>query len=275
MRIICAIVLAALCAGCVTVEPPHTASGRPEVTIAGASPDKVKPQLVNVMINDGYRITRDTPYEITFDKPVQNIAVAVLMGSKYDAQPNIRVSYSFAQLGSDTRVIGDIAIVTNPGSAFERRTPINAGVDSSDIQILLDEVRGKLDPTSPLGIAKRNNIVLGIGVMTAARAHIAGMQGPDRGLYVVAVASGSVAERAGITKGDVIFAYAGRPVNEQRELADAQAATKSGSTVKITMYQGGQERDISVTFPAVSKAGKSKERVAHSGQTAAIPHQRQ
>jgi len=72
------------------------------------------------MVNGGFRITKDTSYELTFDKPVENIAVAVLMGSKYDSQPNARVSYTFAQVNDTTRVVADVAIITNPGSAFER-----------------------------------------------------------------------------------------------------------------------------------------------------------
>ena len=172
MRYFLALLSALLCSSCAGVPPPTTASGKPEATISNASPEKVKPALVDQMINAGFRITKDTPYELSFDKPVQNLAVAVLMGSKYDAQPNERVSYTFANLGGSTRVIGDVAIITNPGSAFERRMEVNGGVDSHDLQVLLDKVSADIDPNSPMAIARRNKIILGVGLIDAPRAEL-------------------------------------------------------------------------------------------------------
>jgi len=118
MRYLVSLALALSCTACTAVPPPATASGKPEVTIADASPDKVKPALVNQMVNAGFRITKDTSYELSFDKPTQNLAAAVLLGSKYDAQPNERVSYTFAPSGTSTRVIADIAMITKPGFAI-------------------------------------------------------------------------------------------------------------------------------------------------------------
>jgi hypothetical protein len=265
MRLIILAAIAFLCSACATVPPPATASGKPEVTIAEATPEKVKPVLVDKMLNSGFRITKDTPYELSFDKPVQNIAVAVLLGSKYDAQPNLRVSYTFAQLSTATRVVADVAIITNPGSAFEQRTDTNAGVDSHDIQILLETIRGDLDTSSPIATARRNKIVLGLGLMDAPRAKVAGMQGPDHGLYVVSVVSGGIADAAGITKGDVIFDFGGHRTDTIPNMASAQAATKPGSTVQLTVWRQGTEEQISIKFPAttpetpVKKKGKVKQ----------------
>ena len=74
-----------------------------------------------------------------------NPLVAVLMGSKYDAQPNARVSYQIAQLGDDVRVVADMAIITNPGSAFEQRMDVSAGADSPLIQAFLTSVATDLE----------------------------------------------------------------------------------------------------------------------------------
>lgn len=115
--------------GCAAPIQHQTASGRPETLIHNTSADSVKSAIVNGMMSKGYRITRDTPYEIAFDKPVENIADQVLLGSKYDSQPSARVSYTLASVGADVRVIADMAIITNPGSAFERRTEMNNGQD--------------------------------------------------------------------------------------------------------------------------------------------------
>lgn len=123
------------CAGQVTHDTP---SGKVE-EVFGASPDKVKPVLVSLMVNDGFNLTRDTNYQLAFDKPVQNVLAAALLGSKYDATPNERVSLMLVPVGPNTRVILDISVVTNPGSAFERLTPLNNGPDSARFQAALDQ----------------------------------------------------------------------------------------------------------------------------------------
>lgn len=142
------LVLLLVLPGCLTPPAVHaTASGKPEMTVA-APADLVKPVIVGKMLSRGYRITRDTQYELSFDKPTDNIAVAVLLGSKYDSQPNARVSYSFAPIGGETRVVADMAIITNPGSAFERRTDVNGSADSPIIQGLLNDVKADMMSSS-------------------------------------------------------------------------------------------------------------------------------
>lgn len=100
----------------------HTPSGKVEATISGASPDDVKAALINEMLNRGYSITNDTSYMISFDRPVDNVFAAALLGSNYDSTPNARISYMLAKVGDATRVVADLAMITNPGSLFERRT---------------------------------------------------------------------------------------------------------------------------------------------------------
>ncbi|CAL8981572.1 hypothetical protein RHODGE_RHODGE_02867 [Rhodoplanes serenus] len=105
------------------------------------------------MVTQKYRITKDTPYELSFDKPVENMAVQVLLGSKYDSQPNARVSYSFAPVDGGTKIFADMAVITNPGSAFERRTDVDGGHDSVAVQSLLDRIKEDLE--RPAGAKKK------------------------------------------------------------------------------------------------------------------------
>jgi hypothetical protein len=56
------------------------------------------------------------------------------LGSGYNATPNERVSFTLVPLGPNTRVIADISVVTNPGSALERLTPFNNGPGSERMQ---------------------------------------------------------------------------------------------------------------------------------------------
>jgi hypothetical protein len=141
--------------GCGTPVTHATGSGKVEVAINGAAPEAIKAALVNKMLNSGYRITKDTAYEIAFDRPTDNIAVAVLLGSKYDAQPNARVSYFIASTPPLVRVVADIAIITNPGSGFEQRTEMNGSQDSVRVQALLDEIKASLEAPPPPPVAAK------------------------------------------------------------------------------------------------------------------------
>jgi hypothetical protein len=124
------------CAGQVTHATP---SGKAEQVFA-APPDKVKPALVGMMSSAGFNLVRDTSYQVAFDKPVENLLVGAFLGSGYNATPNERVAFTLVPLGPNTRVIADISVVTNPGSAFERLTPFNNGPDSENIQDQLEFV---------------------------------------------------------------------------------------------------------------------------------------
>ena len=243
------------CAG--TLHRPQTASGRPEVTITNATPEKIKPVLVSEMANAGYRISKDTPYELAFDKPVQNLAMAALLGSRYDSQPNARITYTFAQIGKDTRVIGDVAVITNPGSAFERRTELNNGVDAYDLQTGLQRLSAAMNPNSALSKARKNNIVLGVSVVTPERAKVAGMSGPNRGLYVTIVKPNSVASEAGIKKGDVLLRFNSVTLTNDSDLEHAEAAVRPGSTAKVVIWRSDNtEHTVAAQFPRVRRSAR-------------------
>ena len=146
MRLLAAFALATALLGCAAPQPPSTASGKPEVTIRQASPESVKAAIVNGMLNRGYRITRDTQFELSFDRPVDNVLAAALLGSRYDAIPNARVTFQIAHLAPDVRVVADMAIITNPGSSFERRTDVSAGAEAPKIQEFLDQIAASVRP---------------------------------------------------------------------------------------------------------------------------------
>ncbi|MBA5777189.1 hypothetical protein H2509_08625 [Stappia sp. F7233] len=111
----------------------NTASGRPEVTTR-KSVEVVKNSAINELINHGYAVTADTPYSMTFEKPVENPVAAALLGSQWNSVPNARIRLTFAKVPAGTRVVADLAFVTNPGTGFERLTPANNNPDSVKIQ---------------------------------------------------------------------------------------------------------------------------------------------
>lgn len=140
---------------CQTVKPPATASGRPEVTIPGASAAQVKPLLLSKTIDKGYRIIKDDAYSLTFEKPTDNMAAAILLSTNAGGPPTQRVTFTIAELGGATRVVADMAFVSNAGMAFERRTDVSSGAAAPQVQAFLDEVAAQATPAPTKKVARR------------------------------------------------------------------------------------------------------------------------
>lgn len=128
-------------AACAAPVAHQTASGRAEATYPGVKVENVKAALVNRMTNGGYRVVRDSQFQLAFEKPNDNLAVNLLLGSKYDPQTNLRVTFDIAQAGDAVRVVSDLAVITNPGSGFEQRTDLNGSAASAEIQDTLDGLK--------------------------------------------------------------------------------------------------------------------------------------
>lgn len=139
------LVVVALLSGCATPVTHNTPSGRPEVTINGVPPNKVSARLTNEMLNWGYNIRKQSDNLIAFDRPTDNLMASALLGSRYDSTPNARITFMLAELGNSTRVVADLQIVTNPGSAFERLTNMNQSQDSRKIQEMLQRIKYQLE----------------------------------------------------------------------------------------------------------------------------------
>lgn len=134
--------------GCQTAKQPDTPSGRAEVEIR-APVASVKAALLSRAMDRRFNITKDTEYLLQVEKPTENLAAAVLLGSRYDATPSERIVFTFAPIGENTRVVASLMIVTNPGSAFERLTPINAGEGVDRTQATLDEIKASVEARGP------------------------------------------------------------------------------------------------------------------------------
>lgn len=153
---------ALMLAACQTAQQPTTPSGKAEVTIK-APVAAIKAQLLSRAMDRRFNVTKDTEYLLQVEKPTENLAAAVLLGSKYDSVPSERIVFTFAPLGENTRVVAALMIVTNPGSAFERLTPINAGEGVDRTQNTLNEIKQSLEtqtaPPPPSAGAKQKKQV--------------------------------------------------------------------------------------------------------------------
>jgi serine protease Do len=69
-----------------------------------------------------------------------------------------------------------------------------------------------------------------------------------RGVLVQEVVSGSPADDAGLEAGDVVLEFDGRRMDSAQDLRAAVAATKPGTTVRLTVWRDGEEMTPSVTI---------------------------
>lgn len=76
--------------------------------------------------------------------------------------------------------------------------------------------------------AKRNNLV--------------------EGIYVYQVFSGSPADQAGLSRGDIIVEFDGQQVTTKQELNDAKNQKSIGDKVKVKVYRGGNYQDLEITL---------------------------
>lgn len=152
--------LAIALAGCQTAaQAPNTASGKPEVTIR-ATTAAIKARLLSLALDKRFNVTKDTEYLLQIEKPSENFGAALLLGSKYDGIPAERIVFTFAPVGDSTRVVASSMFVTNPGSAFERITPINAGEGIDRTQNTLHELKVSMEtpappPAAPVAAARK------------------------------------------------------------------------------------------------------------------------
>lgn len=70
----------------------------------------------------------------------------------------------------------------------------------------------------------------------------------DRGMIVVGIVSGGLAQQAGLRKGDVLLAIDGRPVNRETDLAAALSAASGAGQVLAEVSRHGKVLDIAIAF---------------------------
>jgi hypothetical protein len=77
----------------------------------------------------------------------------------------------------------------------------------------------------------------------------ANAEAPNRaGVLVVGVIPGSVAQRAGIITGDIIYEFEGRAIRSPGDLQGAAAARQSQSTVHVKLYRGTEVKTLEAQF---------------------------
>jgi hypothetical protein len=137
---------AALLVGCLATVKHDTASGRPEVTIAGKSAKDVLAFASNDLINRGYMIRTRSELNAVFEKKFTGTGAFLISGPGL-ADPVNRLVLDFVESGGATRVISSYSLVSNPGGqkgVAEKVTSADDLAESKEIQTLLDSIRDRM-----------------------------------------------------------------------------------------------------------------------------------
>ncbi len=116
------------------------------------------------------------------------------------------------------------------------------------------------------GMVNRGWIGVQIQPVTADIAERVGMKGTG-GALVTEPQADSPAAQAGVLPGDVITAVNGNTVKDARDLAKQIGAMDSGSSVKLTVWRKGEEKNISLTLGELPKEREARATMPDSGPT--------
>lgn len=75
----------------------------------------------------------------------------------------------------------------------------------------------------------------------------------DKGIYVVEVVRGSSAQKAGVTRGDIITKVNGKEINTMSFLKKALLEVRPQQKGKITVYRDGNTKDLDIEFSTLQQ----------------------
>lgn len=75
----------------------------------------------------------------------------------------------------------------------------------------------------------------------------------DKGIYVVEVVRGSSAQKAGVTRGDIITKVNGKEINTMSSLKKALLEVRPQQKGKITVYRDGNTKDLDIEFSTLEQ----------------------
>lgn len=129
---------------CGTLPHAETPTGRPDVTIR-AKPETIKAYLIERISAKGAVLVQETPSTLVFEAPTQNAGAIIMMGTSHQSQPTERYSYTIVKQGNMTRVMANLSIIANQGTAFEKRMDFNRTHEAVAVQASLERMKANLE----------------------------------------------------------------------------------------------------------------------------------
>ncbi len=141
-------------------------------------------------------------------------------------------------------------LVNTRGEVIAVNSAIDARAQGIGFAIPIDHVKDLIPQLKEKGKVVRGYIGVGIDEINP-RAKQALQLPTMEGALIMSVEDGSPANKGGIEPYDVIIEFNGKKVDSARDLGDAVADTKIGSSAKVSLYRNGKKltKQVTVTEP--------------------------
>jgi serine protease Do len=149
----------------------------------------------------------------------------------------------------------------------------SGGYNGISFAIPIDEAMNVQQQLRTAGRVIRGRIGVGIEGVSREVADAIGL-GKPQGALVNSVDKDGPALKAGVEPGDVIVRFDGKPVDRSSDLPRIVSNTKPGTTVNMTVYRRGGQRDLKVTVaemqPDTQRSARGPETPKPSGPANAL-----
>ena len=133
-------------AGCATYQPLQTPSGRPEVTIHGATKKDILDTIITQMLNDGWQKRKLSEHGVVVGRPTDKWETILAYGSPSNNIPENQISFTLVDAGNNgVQVFCSGAVITNAGSGFENVAEIVGGKFYTEAQAALEKLKLKME----------------------------------------------------------------------------------------------------------------------------------
>jgi len=130
--------------GCATTPPIPTPSGKPEIVFSNVTKNEVANRIIDGSSSDGWVLKNSSEYIVVLEKPITSGFAKFVYGSKWNETPNVRLQCQLTEVQDGVRVLFNIFIVTNPGTAHEIITDISKGKDAYNLYSQLESLKAKI-----------------------------------------------------------------------------------------------------------------------------------
>lgn len=207
---------------------------------------KVKDALVELMVGKGFSISKDSEYQIAFDKEIENI---FFMNLRTGQNAAVRGIFTLAPSSGITILSVLPLVVSNPGTGFEIPDKITHRRNLREFQEMLFQVKNKVDGT-PLEELMATLPKIGSGEKSAQepteepKPITSGILRVSNNGVIEEIEKDSVAEIAGLKPGDRIVEINASAVDYSKAwLKDVDDRIQSGRSVMV-VYERNEKRDL-------------------------------
>ena len=132
---------------------------------------------------------------------------------------------------------------------------IGYAIPVNDVKDLIDQMIN--EPEKVEAQTKGSQIMLGVTIVDITEAMSKQYSMPV-GVYIREVSEMSAAERAGLTKGDIIVEFAGETITDADSLNTVKAQQTSGDTVSIKVDRNGRTVELDIVIPQPTEVDTDK-----------------